>query len=338
MKRTIWPAALLFSAVLSVPVWANTLHVGEKNPERPAPSRQQLSPERQGVNVIVPGREVLRDGETVLRPLPDSEKADIRDTKTDGLYVPVLPEKEEKIPVREDERKTEPEKPLADETIVPLLPEKTEKESVREEEAKPDIPEKPAADEKTVLEDVKKQEERPEKQEETKPVQPESVPVEETTVRDENTPVRETVREVSIEDILSRVTTPEEEEKPKKEEELRIPDKPENTAFLEGMWRCSMGDLCEVQTGKPVQLEFTFDKNGKGKARIVESGGRIFSAKADARMENGKLRVKTTQFTSPKTSQKYNEVVIDCKNKGQKALCEGVNGSYRWKDVTFTRR
>lgn len=140
----------------------------------------------------------------------------------------------------------------------------------------------------------------------------------------------------SIGEILSEVT----KESKKKGEELSIPEG-NDLSFLDGVWRCKMGDLRNSDTNEEVQLEFTFDKNGKGWTTIKEISGMVFTGKVTAKLKDRVLDIDTTRYTNPNRTGGYLDQHIRCvqDERQKKALCSGKNKtSMKWHSkVQFIR-
>lgn len=119
-------------------------------------------------------------------------------------------------------------------------------------------------------------------------------------------------------------------------ESLRLPPKADNMSFLEGRWRCETG-LARVSDNQPIVLEFSFDKNGKGSAFIVEQDGTRYDASARASYVKGTLRVNTSEFRSKKSRGAYSKSKIECRDQGGHALCNGEDGGATWSNAQFIR-
>ena len=123
---------------------------------------------------------------------------------------------------------------------------------------------------------------------------------------------------------------------PKSEKTLILPKGNTSMDFLEGKWRCNTG-LANAATNEPVVVEFTFNNNGKGSALVRERNGQLFHASANASMRGGKLRINTSMFRSRNSGRSYEKSFIECEDKGNRAICSGVNGNIHWSGATFSR-
>lgn len=116
---------------------------------------------------------------------------------------------------------------------------------------------------------------------------------------------------------------------------LQLPQKGDSVSFMEGSWICHTG-LANATTGEPVVMQFSFNKNGKGTAIIVErKSGQRYRATAQASFRNGVLRVNTSQFRGK--SDGYNANSIECRDREGVAQCQGSNSGLRW-NAKFARQ
>jgi len=138
----------------------------------------------------------------------------------------------------------------------------------------------------------------------------------------------------SIGEILSEVT----EESKKKGETLSIPEG-NDLSFLDGVWRCKMGDLRNSHTKEKIQLEFTFDKNGKGWTNIKEISGTVYTAKVKAKLKNRVLDIFTTKYKNPNRANDYLAQHIRCvqDEKQKKAACYSTKNPDWQNNVEFIR-
>lgn len=114
-------------------------------------------------------------------------------------------------------------------------------------------------------------------------------------------------------------------------EALVIPEKGEDTQFLQGEWLCRTG-LMNVHTKDPVEVIFTYDGKGHGKAIVLDRDDRCVG-NAEAELHNGELIMTVDSQICEKSQRSYNPVRIICKNaEGSAADCNGINqdGS-RWR-------
>lgn len=138
----------------------------------------------------------------------------------------------------------------------------------------------------------------------------------------------------SIGEILSEVTP----ENKRIGEALSIPEG-EDLSFLDGVWRCDMGNLRSTSTGEAIQVEFSFDKNGKGLSTVKERSGTVYHGKVKVRLKNRVLDISTTKYRNPNSAKYYVEENFRCvqNEKLQKALCSSTKADRRWNNVEFIR-
>ncbi|MBD5641840.1 MAG: hypothetical protein HDQ91_05430 [Desulfovibrio sp.] len=107
-------------------------------------------------------------------------------------------------------------------------------------------------------------------------------------------------------------------------ESLVIPEKGDDTRFLQGEWLCRTG-LMNVHTREPVEVIFTYDGAGRGKATVVDKSDRC-TGDAAAELHNGELVMTVRQQVCERSGRAYNPVKIICRNaEGASASCTGVN-------------
>jgi hypothetical protein len=141
----------------------------------------------------------------------------------------------------------------------------------------------------------------------------------------------------TIGEILSEVTPPNKKEG----EELVIPKDATTLDFLEGVWKCKMGDLRRVHDDAPISAEFSFNKNGKGNIRFLFEDKTESRGTVQAKLTKGKLRIRTSNILG--NAGKYHKQQFDCQQAEGKpsAVCSGhnVEGTpvHYWDDVVFVR-
>lgn len=107
-------------------------------------------------------------------------------------------------------------------------------------------------------------------------------------------------------------------------EQLVIPEKGEDTRFLQGEWLCKTG-LMNVQTREPVEVLFSYDSSGCGKATVVDKTDRC-TGNATAEMHGGELVMTVDTQICERSGRGYNRVRIICRNtEGSASSCTGVN-------------
>lgn len=120
-------------------------------------------------------------------------------------------------------------------------------------------------------------------------------------------------------------------------EKLFIAEDAKDMAFLEGVWRCNLGAVSELDTGRPIEVEFRFDRRGRGYVSIIEPGGKRYCAVIMADMTDEILQMQTSVFRNAASKDTYAPHSLECRQGSPDALCECVNGDRRWSNVTFTR-
>lgn len=124
---------------------------------------------------------------------------------------------------------------------------------------------------------------------------------------------------------------------PEKKDELVIPEKAENTEFLEGSWVCDTG-LANTRTGEAVEVVFMFDKNGRGKGIVYERNDQC-EGNATSEMRDGVLHVYLDKLQCG-SGQAYLSLEIECDNaENGKTSCRGTNfDNSKWKATFFKAR
>ena len=97
----------------------------------------------------------------------------------------------------------------------------------------------------------------------------------------------------------------------------------EDMSFLNGEWLCRTG-LANARTGEPVEVWFTFDKNGNGTIVTRERDDQC-TGKAHAQMHNGELTIQAEEQKCQHNEAGYNAVAIECrKAEGNQTECFGT--------------
>ncbi len=116
---------------------------------------------------------------------------------------------------------------------------------------------------------------------------------------------------------------------------LEIPrDAPRNNdlSFLEGCWR-SVTDLYN-NNGTPIEGEYCFDRNGKGRRFVRQENGVRCSGSARARFQGSRLHIES-DWAACRGKQKYVPQNIDCQGTGASTSCQGRDSGgglhSRWK-------
>ncbi len=121
---------------------------------------------------------------------------------------------------------------------------------------------------------------------------------------------------------------------PAQQEELVIPEKTDDMAFMLGRWRCETG-LVNSATNEPIVVEFQFDSKGKGIGMVYEKNDRCQGdAQASLTPEGLHVTLGVQQCAKGGT---YSRQDIDCRNQNGAAHCQGKNQSGDPWDAQFFR-
>ena len=134
---------------------------------------------------------------------------------------------------------------------------------------------------------------------------------------------------------------PKERPKPKKNEDLSIPDdaaKKNDLAFLEGCWTSETG-LFSHPSREPIIAEYCFDKNGKGRRFVRERNGQVCSGPARARFNGDRLQFNADGARCPRGGS-YVPQKVDCTGRESSTQCKGneLGGSNNKWDARFKRK
>jgi len=104
---------------------------------------------------------------------------------------------------------------------------------------------------------------------------------------------------------------------------VQIPREP-GVGFMQGQWR-SNTDLTTQGGDEVVRPQYTFDKDGKGKSRIVQKNGVTCEGPAQAsRDASGKLIIQETEALKCSDGTTYAPSTVTCENgPGGRAQCQG---------------
>ncbi|MBR5050543.1 MAG: hypothetical protein IKX75_04325 [Desulfovibrio sp.] len=115
---------------------------------------------------------------------------------------------------------------------------------------------------------------------------------------------------------------------------LEIPEQAEqkkDLSFLRGCW-ASKTSLRNAKTGEAIVMEYCFNEDGKGKRHVRDKRG-LCTGDAQARLENGKLTIESTEAACP-GGRGYMKESVQCQGTEQRTQCQGrehdKNGT-RWK-------
>lgn len=127
------------------------------------------------------------------------------------------------------------------------------------------------------------------------------------------------------------------EEAPVQEGEgLVIPEKGDDTRFLQGEWLCKTG-LANVSTREPVVVMFAYDGQGRGKATVIDRDDRC-TGDASAELKDGVLLMSVGEQRCSNSDRSYNPVNIKCENTdGEAASCRGINHDGTVWEATFVK-
>ena len=269
--------------------------------------------------------ETISNGDELARSRVLAQKADALGTRLmehQALCVPRAEPRPAEIPPR----KEEPKPPLT-----PQQPEPPKPEPPKDEPAPP--PEAPKEEPKV---------QEPEKPaEEPVPPKEESKPLAQSEIPDFSTPVVIPEEEKKPEPrpkkprAQAEKKTPEASQKDeprakpraerqKKGEAMQIPKdaaKNNDLSFLEGCWR-SVTNLYNSVTREPIEAEYCFSANGRGRRYIRQRDGGVCSGPASARFSGSRLDIKAPQAGCPDGSH-YVPQKVQCKGSESSTQCHG---------------
>jgi hypothetical protein len=107
--------------------------------------------------------------------------------------------------------------------------------------------------------------------------------------------------------------------------------------FLQGRWRSRSG-LVDEATGVPLDQSYQFDQAGRGRSVVRRADGVECSAPAEARMENGQLRVKELENLRCPDGQQFEKTETACQRDAQgQTRCSGAYEGGKSFDVQIDR-
>lgn len=107
--------------------------------------------------------------------------------------------------------------------------------------------------------------------------------------------------------------------------------------FLQGRWRSRSG-LVDEATGGQLNQSYQFDKSGQGRSVVRRADGVECSASAEARMENGQLRVKELENLRCPDGQQFEKTETACTRDAQgQTRCSGAYEGGKKFDVQIDR-
>ena len=109
---------------------------------------------------------------------------------------------------------------------------------------------------------------------------------------------------------------------------MDMPNKPDAARpmnFLEGEWRAGEG-LVDQNTKQPLDLSFSFGKEGKGEVTLRRPDGTVCRGPVQGRMDGGKLSIQGNQAVPCNNGRHYGAPNIECnKDSAGQTQCFGVN-------------
>lgn len=121
---------------------------------------------------------------------------------------------------------------------------------------------------------------------------------------------------------------------PRKGDNMEIPRdaaRQKDLGFLEGCWASETG-LTAVPSGKPVVVEYCFDKNGNGKRYEHVEGQQSCVGPGTARFRGNSLHMESPYAECP-DGTRFVPHSIDCTGSGRSTYCKGRehdSGNTRW--------
>ena len=107
--------------------------------------------------------------------------------------------------------------------------------------------------------------------------------------------------------------------------------------FLQGRWRSRSG-LVDEATGVSLDQSYQFDQGGRGRSVVRRADGVECSAPAEARMENGQLKVKELENLRCPDGQQFEKTETACTRDAQgQTRCSGAYQGGKKFDVQIDR-
>ena len=107
--------------------------------------------------------------------------------------------------------------------------------------------------------------------------------------------------------------------------------------FLQGRWRSRSG-LVDEATGVPLDQSYQFDQGGRGRSVVRRADGVECSAPAEARMENGQLKVNELENLRCPDGQQFEKTETACTRDAQgQTRCSGAYQGGKKFDVQIDR-
>lgn len=110
---------------------------------------------------------------------------------------------------------------------------------------------------------------------------------------------------------------------------LSIPENTNDVSFMHGVW--SFERMLLGTDGVPLRANFLFNNGEEGKFILFGNNSTRYEAKVEANVDDGVLRMSTSQFISTDSSHIYDPQFIECHNGPDGAECAGTDGFRSWK-------
>ncbi|PWC40180.1 hypothetical protein TSO221_25755 [Azospirillum sp. TSO22-1] len=107
--------------------------------------------------------------------------------------------------------------------------------------------------------------------------------------------------------------------------------------FLEGRWRSRTG-LTETDTGRPVAVDYAFDRQGQGTLTIRRDDGSECRGRAQATMRGGQLHIDGLDDPRCPDGTRFNRSQVECRvGEGGRAVCHGRHANNKTFNVEMQR-
>ena len=117
--------------------------------------------------------------------------------------------------------------------------------------------------------------------------------------------------------------TPERPTLPQPGEGLRLPPDRQDLSFLEGCWE-SASAIVELTTGKPVEIRYCFQNDGRGVVEISKSDGAHCTAPIRAQRIGPNLKMQHGAVPCNQGGG-FSEAIITCRPRNVEASCDVIN-------------
>ncbi len=267
--------------------------------------------------------ETVQNEDELARSRVLAQKADALGTRLmehQALCVPKQAPKPAEIPPKEEEPKQPldtQEKPVMPPEEPKVEPEVTEPEKPAEEPVQPKEESKPLATNE--IPDFSTPVVIPEEEKKPEP-KPKKPKVQAENKAPEAMPKKDKAKDKPKDEPMAKPKA----ERQKKGEAMQIPKdaaKNNDLSFLEGCWR-SVTNLYSSATGEPIEAEYCFSANGKGRRFIRQRDGGVCSGPASARFSGSRLDIKAPEAGCPDGSN-YVPQKVQCNGSGSSTQCHG---------------